>query len=418
MGALNLDDSSIVVTGLGIMSPIGLTKEDFWASMMAGRSGVDRIQSFDPSGLTSQIAAEIRDFDPQKLLPPKQARRMSRTSQLAAAAALAAVEDAGLDFEAEDRSRIGCIIGSGGSDMRIIEEEHLEFMDRGQKAISVLSLPKLIPNMPSSNVSILLNLNGPNMGVASACATGAHAIAAAVMALRAGLADVMLTGGAESAITPLTTAAYAVMRVLSSRNDEPQRASRPFDADRDGFVVGEGAAVLVLERWDRARKRGARPLAAAAGLGLTADAHSIAAPHPTGYWAAKAMELAVKDAGISPDAIGYINAHGTSTELNDKLETAAIKACFGEELGRTIPVSSTKSMVGHSMGAAGAVEAAATVLAVERGVLPPSINYETPDPECDLNIVANQPREAKIEAALSNSFGFGGQNGALVFTKV
>jgi 3-oxoacyl-[acyl-carrier-protein] synthase II len=409
------DRKEIVVSGIGVFTSIGCNKDDFWKALISGRSGVRRIQAFNPTGHISQIASEVTSFKPEDYIDRKQARRMARVSQFASAAAIQAVKDAGLDVAKENPVRIGCAIGSAAWDYASIEEQHLKFIEKGPGFINPLSVPKSIANMPACNAAIVLGIHGPNLGISAACATGALAIGTALGVLREGRADVMLAGGAESTLTGLVIDSYACMSVLSRRNDEPERASRPFDADRDGFVIAEGAGILVLETMEHAKKRGAEPLAILKGFGMTADAYNIALPEPEGKWAAAAIEEALKDASLNIEDIGYINAHGTSTKANDKVETLAIHRVFGD---RRVPVSSNKSMIGHALSAAGGIEAAATVLTVKHGILPPTINYETKDPECDLDVVPNVARESKIKAAISNSFGFGGQNGVLVFTKI
>ncbi|MBT4512748.1 MAG: beta-ketoacyl-ACP synthase II [Chloroflexi bacterium] len=406
---------TIVVTGIGVFTSIGCNRTDFWNSLISGKSGIKRIRAFDPDGHLSQIASEVSSFNPEDYISRKQARRMARVSQLASCAAIEAVKDAGLDLEKENLARVGCVIGSAAGDYANIEEQHDRFQQKGPGSVNPLAIPKIIPNMPAANAAIVLGIHGPNLAIATACATGACSIGTALGILREGRADVMLAGGTESTITPLVVDGYGCMSVLSQRNDEPEKASRPFDADRDGFVIGEGAGVLVLETLEHAQKRGAEPLAVLKGFGMTADAYNIVIPEPDGKWAAAAIEDALRDAEVNPEDIGYINAHGTSTKVNDKIETIAIHRAFGD---RKIPVSSNKSMIGHTLGAAGAIEAAATVLTVHHGILPPTINYETKDPECDLDVVPNEAREANIDVAISNAFGFGGQNGALVFSKV
>ena len=340
---------------------------------------------------------------------------MARVSQLASSAAIEAIRDAGLDLDREDRTRVGCVIGSAAGDYIHLEEQHERFLSKGPGSVNPLTVPRCIPNMPVCNVANTLGIYGPNLGISAACTTGTHSIGIALGLLRGGSADVMLAGGAESTITPLVLDAYSSMGVLSTHNEHPEMASRPFDLNRDGFVMAEGSGVLILETLEHAENRGALPLAYLSGFGMTADAFGIAAPEPTGKWAAQAMQIAVKDADLSMKDIGYVNAHGTSTKMNDKTETIAIQKAFNN---RNVPVSSTKSMIGHTLGAAGAVEAAACVMAVQKGILPPTINFETKDPECDLDMIPNKAREVNIKAAISNSFGFGGQNGVLVFTKV
>ncbi len=409
------DRRAVVVTGLGAFTSIGCNRTDFWSSLISGKSGIRRIQAFDPDGHMSQMASEITSFNPEDFISRKQARKMARVSQLASCAAIEAVRDAGLDLERENLGRIGCVIGSAAGDYTYLEEQYFRFQQKGPGSVNALSIPRIIPNMPACNAAIVLGIHGPNFGVAAACATGACSIGSALGLLREGRADVILAGGTESTITPLVVDGYASMRVLSRRNDEPERASRPFDADRDGFVIGEGAGVLVLETMEHARRRGAEPMAELRGFGMTADAYNIALPEPDGRWAAAAIEDALSDAGLTIDDIGYINAHGTSTKVNDKTEALAIRRVFGD---RSIPVSSNKSMIGHTLGAAGAIEAAATVLSIYHGILPPTINYETKDPECDLDVIRNEAREVSIKAAVSNAFGFGGQNGVLVFASL
>jgi 3-oxoacyl-[acyl-carrier-protein] synthase II len=409
------EEKAIVVTGIGVFTSIGCSRSDFWNALISGKSGVRRIQAFDPEGHLSQIASEVTSFNPEDFISRKQVNKMARVSQLASSAAVEAVRDAGLDLERENPVRIGCVIGSAAGDYNNIEEQYLKFQQKGPGSVNPLSIPRIIPNMPACNAAVVLGIHGPNIGIATACATGAYAIGTALGLLREGRADVILAGGAESTITPLVIDGYATMRVLSRRNDEPERASRPFDADRDGFVIGEGSGVMVLETLEHARKRGAEPLAVLKGFGMTSDAYNIALPEPEGKWAAAAIEDALRDAQLNPDDIGYINAHGTSTKVNDRTETMAVKQAFG---GKSIPVSSNKSMIGHTLGAAGAIEAAATVMTIHNGILPPTVNYENEDPECDLDVVPNEAREKNIRAAISNAFGFGGQNGVLVFTKV
>ena len=409
-------DGSVVVTGIGVFSSIGCNRNDFWHALVAGTSGVRPISSFDATRHKTRIASQIVSFTPEDLLPVKQARRMARVSQLATCSSIEALKDARLDLSNEDPLRIGCVIGSAAGDYHNLEEQLTRFRERGPGFVNALTIPKVIPNMPACNVALSLSINGPNFGVSTACATGAHAIGLARTILRQGLADVVLAGGAESTITPFVVDGYSSMGVLSQRNDNPQTASRPFEADRDGFVIGEGAGILVLETLEHAKKRGAEVLALVKGFGMTCDAYSIAIPEPNGHSAADAIRLALADAGLNREDIGFINAHGTSTKVNDKVETNAIKLAFGTYAQR-IQTSSNKSMIGHALGAAGAIEAAATVLSLYHGIIPPTINYMTPDPECDLNIVANEAREANLKAAISNSFGFGGQNAVLAFGK-
>lgn len=405
---------AVVVTGIGVFTSIGCNRADFWDSLIKGRSGIRRIQSFDPNAHKTQIGSEVVSYNPEDYFDRKESRKMARVSQLASSAAIEAVKDAGLDLKNEDTSRIGCVIGSAAGDYEHLEDQHIRFLKMGPGSVNPVTVPRVIPNMPVCNAAIVLGIHGPNLGVSAACTTGTHSIGIALGLLRGGMADVILAGGAESTMTALVLDAYSSMGVLSTQNENPEAACRPFDLNRDGFVMGEGACVLVLETLEHAEKRGAKPLALLSGFGMTSDAYGIAAPDPEGTWAATAMRLAVKDAGLNPEDIGYINAHGTSTRLNDKTEALAILKAFNY---RNIPVSSNKSMIGHTLGAAGAIEAAATVLAVHYGILPPTINFETRDPECDLDVVPNHARAVKIETAISNSFGFGGQNGVLVFTR-
>ncbi len=406
---------AVVVTGIGVFTSIGCNQEDFWNSLITGKSGIKRIQAFDPQGYKSQVGSEVLTYNPENYFDRKESRKMARVSQLATSAAIEAVKDAGLDMNNEDRDRIGCVIGSAAGDMTNLEDQHIRFLKMGSGSVNPLTVPRVIANMPVCNAAMVLGIHGPNLGVSAACTTGTHSIGIALGLLRGGMADVILAGGAESTITPFVLDAYASMGVLSTSSANPESASRPFDLNRDGFVMGEGACVLVLETLEHAENRNARPLAILNGFGMTTDAYSIAAPEPNGLWAASAMQLAIKDAGLSLEDIGYINAHGTSTKVNDKTETLAIQKVFDSL--KIPPVSSIKSMIGHTLGAAGAIEAAATILAVHHGILPPTINYETKDPECNLDVIPNLARKLQVKAAISNSFGFGGQNGVLVFTK-
>jgi 3-oxoacyl-[acyl-carrier-protein] synthase II len=405
------EQTKVVITGIGVVTPVGSTRAEFWDALQNGRSGVAPIAAFDASPYATRIAAEVPDFDPTAWMPRKQAGRMARNSQMAVCAALDAVKDAGLDLASVPSDRVGCCIGTAAGDYVDLEEQHEEFLQRGAKAVSPFCVPKVIPNMPSGNVAIALGVHGPNFAAVSACATGAHSIGMALTMLRAGQADVMLAGGVEATITPFVLSAYMSMGALSTQNDDPTHASRPFDRTRDGFVMGEGAAVLVLETLAHAQARGASIIAELAGFGMTSDAHGIVQPDPSGRWAAAAMQTALRDARLDASDVQYINAHGTSTQANDRTETQAIRTVFTEPP----PVSSIKSMLGHTLGAAGAIEAAATALTVKHGLIPPTINYGTPDASCDLDVVPNEAREMRVRAALSNSFGFGGQNGVLAF---
>lgn len=404
----------IVVTGIGTLTPIGLNKDDFWNNLLNGVSGAGAITSFDTEGFATTIGCELKDFKASDFMDKRNARKMSRFSQLAVCSALEAAEDAGLNKENIDPLRTGCIMGSAAGDYEILEKQFAILAERGPGKGHPLAVPRIIPNMAAGNIAIELGIHGPNMAALSACATGIHSIASAINILKCSQADVMIAGGTESTITPLVVDAYSCMRVLSTRNDDPQGASRPFDKERDGFVIGEGAASLILEKRSHAEKRGARIYAVLAGVGMTADASSIAAPDENGKWSGLAMELAMKEGKLNTEDIGYINAHGTSTRANDRTETKAIQGIFGQNLP---PVSSSKSMIGHTLGAAGAIEAAATILSLYNGVLHPTINQETPDPECPLDTIPGTARESDIKAALTNSFGFGGQNAVLAVKK-
>jgi 3-oxoacyl-[acyl-carrier-protein] synthase II len=401
-----------VVTGIGVVSPIGTGAEPFWDALVGGRSGAAPIEGFDASEYSTRIACQVRDFDPADHMDRRVVARSDRFTQLALAAGVLAWEDAGLG-DGIDRTRAGAIVGSGIGGLYTIEEGAGALRDGGIRRVSPFTVPKLMPNAAAAAISMRLGLLGINHCVSSACATGAHAVGEALLAIRSGRADVVLAGGTEAALTPLGLAAFDRMGALSRRNDEPERASRPFDAGRDGFVFGEGAGVLVLESHEHAQRRGARAIARVAGYGATADAFHLTQPDPDGDGAVRAMTAALEDAGVYPEDVDYVNAHGTSTPFNDRVETVAIKRALGPESKR-IPVTSTKSQTGHLLGAAGAVEAAATALVVERGIVPRTLNLEEPDPECDLDYVGDEPRTQRVSVALSNSFGFGGQNACLV----
>ncbi|MCS6861062.1 MAG: beta-ketoacyl-ACP synthase II [Abditibacteriales bacterium] len=406
----------IVITGMGAVTPIGIGCEEFWTAAKEGRSGVGRITSFDPSQHAAQIAAEVRDFDPSQFMDKKETRRMDRFAQFAVAAARMALEDAGLTITPANRDRIGVYIGSGIGGINTWESEVAVLLQRGPGRVSPFMVPMMIPDMAASQVSITFGARGPNAAEVAACASASYAIAHAAAVIQRGEADIMITGGSEAAITPLMVAGFANMRALSRRNDDPAKASRPFDAQRDGFVIGEGAGILILESLASAQKRGAKIYAELAGCGLTSDACHITAMDESAEGATRAMRHALHVAGLTPAEVDYINAHGTSTEMNDKTETLAIKQALGEYAFK-VPISSTKSEIGHLLGASGAVELIATILAIRDQVLPPTINYETPDPDCDLDYVPNVARPARIEVALSNSFGFGGHNACLVMKK-
>ena len=414
----------VVVTGLGALTPLGNTAEEFWAALVQGRSGIGPITKFDAHAkdahgayrYPTRIAGEIRNFDPLNFVDKKEARRLDPYLQYAVASSVMAVQDAGFDLAKIDGARFGVIVGSGiGGITTLLDGEHI-LQEKGPERVSPFLIPMLIVNMASGLISMRFGAKGPNTSVVTACATGNHAIGDAFKVIERGDADLMIAGGAEAIIVPLTMAGFCAMKAMTNRNDDPPRASRPFEADRDGFVPSEGAGIFVLEALEHARRRDARIYAEVVGYGASADAHHMTAPDPDGDGALRAMAGAMRDAGLEPTAIGYINAHGTSTPYNDKFETIAIKRLFGEHAGR-LAVSSTKSMTGHLLGAAGGVEAIATTLALHHGILPPTINYEKPDPECDLDYVPNQARKQDVEVALSNAFGFGGTNATLAFKK-
>ncbi len=409
----------VVVTGLGVVTPIGTGVEKFWNNLVKGVSGIDLIKGFDPDefGLSVKIAGEVKDFDPTNFLDKKEANRLSVFVHYAVAAAEEAILDSGIKEGGYDPLKIGVIIGTGIGGLRDIEREHTVITTKGARRVSPFFIPYGISNMGAGYVAIRHGFKGPNYCVVSACATGNHSIGDAFRMIQVGDIDAAIAGGTEAAITPLGVAGFAVMRALSTRNEEPQKASRPFDRDRDGFVMGEGAGVLVLEEYERAKARGAKIYAELVGYGATDDAYHITAPHECGEGAYECMKLALEDAGLNPDEIDYINAHGTSTPLNDKIETLAIKQLFKEHAYR-LKISSNKSMIGHLLGAAGAVEAIASIKTIETGVIPPTINLENPDPECDLDYVPNSAVEADVRTVLSNSFGFGGTNACLIFKKV
>ncbi|MCP4542369.1 MAG: beta-ketoacyl-ACP synthase II [Chloroflexi bacterium] len=406
----------VVITGLGEITPLGNDVQTTWDALLAGRSGIGPVTSFDVSDIEVQIAAEIKDFDPATLFGRRAARRNDRFTLLALYAARQAIADAELDCENEAGQHIGVFIGTAIGGIISVLENHEILLDKGPRRVSPFMVPMMMPNGASAAVAIDHGLRGPNFSVASACATGSHAIGEAAEVIRRGQAEVVITGGSEAVITRLALAAFKNMGAVSTRNDEPQRACRPFDAERDGFVMGEGAGVLVLESQEHAEQRGARIYAEVAGYGATSDAYHITAPEDDGTGAARAMKAALESAGLEPEAVDYINAHGTSTPLNDRIETRAIRQVFNSHSDRLV-VSSTKSMVGHLLGAAGAVEAISCVKSLETGWVHPTINYENPDPDCDLDYVPNQARQVNPQVALSNSFGFGGHNGCVIFRR-
>jgi 3-oxoacyl-[acyl-carrier-protein] synthase II len=406
----------VVVTGVGLVSPLGIGTEANWEALCAGRSGIGPITHFDASQFSARIAGQIKDFDPLRFIDKKDVKKMDVFIQLAIAASQFAMDDAKLSVPKEQATRYGVFIASGIGGFGTIEREHRAFLEGGPRRISPFFIPASIINLAAGQVSIRLGAKGPNSATCTACSASAHAIGDAYEIILRNDADVMIAGGSEAAITPMGVGGFAAMRALSTRNDEPERASRPFDKDRDGFIMGEGAGVVILEELEHARSRGAAIYAELVGYGMTADAYHITAPSEDGDGGMRVMEMALRSAGVRPEQVDYINAHGTSTPFNDKLETLAIKRLFGEHAHK-LAISSTKSMTGHLLGAAGGVEAGITALAVKHQMLPPTINYETPDPECDLDYVPNTKRAAKVEYALSNSFGFGGTNGALLFKR-
>jgi len=406
----------VVVTGLGIVSPLGTGVEKNWQAILEGRSGIRKITRFATDGFASRIAGEVPDFKAEDFIDAKEIKKMDLFIQYALGAAAMAVQDSGLKIEGEFAEEVGVIIGVGLCGLDTIEVTHKALLDGGPRKISPFFIPKVISNLAAGHIAIRYGAKGVNWTPTSACASGTHAIGEAFHLIRRGMQDAVIAGGAESVITPLGVGGFASMKALSTRNDEPERASRPFDKERDGFVVGEGSGVLILEEREQALKRGAKIYAEVIGYAANGDAYHMTAPSPEGEGAARCMRLALKDAGIAPSDIDYINAHGTSTEYNDANETTAIKTVFGEQVAK-LAVSSTKSMTGHLLGAAGAVEGVYSVLALRDGMLPPTINYENPDPACDLDYVPNKPRKAAIEVALSNSFGFGGTNACAIFRR-
>ena len=406
----------VVITGLGVVSPVGSSVTKFWENLTAGKSGIGRITKFDPEGFPVQIAGEVKDFDPLEYFDKKEVRRTDPFIQFAVGAAVQAVKSSGLEESDVDKTRVGVLIGSGIGGLSTIEQQLKILWEKGPRRVSPFCVPMEIINMASGLVSIRFGYKGPNISVVTACATGTHAIGEAYRTIQYGDADVMVAGGAESCITPLAVAGFAAAKALSTRNDEPEKASRPFEKNRDGFVMGEGAGIVVLEELEHAKRRGAKILAEVVGYGTSGDAYHMTAPAPEGEGAARAMENAIKDAGISPEDVDYINAHGTSTKFNDLFETMAIKKVFGEHAYR-VKISSIKSMIGHLLGAAGGVEVVSSVMTLQTGVIPPTINYEEPDPECDLDYTPNKAVEADVRYVLKNSFGFGGTNACLVLKR-
>ena len=412
----------VVVTGLGLITPVGNSVEATWSALMSGRNGVDLIKKFDTEKFSVKFAAEVKDFDPLKFIPKKEARKMGAFIHYAIAAATEAMADSGFELTEDGKfpddlaQNTGTYISSGIGDFWAIEREHSKLLNEGPDRVSPFFIVSAIVNLAAGQVSIRYGAKGPNSATATACSAGAHAIGDSFKIIQRGDADVMICGGAESAITPMSVAGFASMRALSTRNDDPQHASRPFERDRDGFVIGEGAGIMILEELELAKRRGARIYAELVGYGMTADAFHLTMPDESGSGAIRVMQKTIRDAGIQPEQVGYINAHGTSTPYNDKFETLAIRETFGPHAYK-LAVSSTKSMTGHLLGAAGGIEGVFSVLSIHHKVLPPTINYVNPDPDCDLDYVPNEPRPAEVDYALSNSFGFGGTNAALLFKR-
>lgn len=406
----------VVITGMGALSPLGLNASSTWEALIAGKSGIDYITLFDTDGFETKIAGEVKGFEPANYISRKEARHMDRFAQLAVVASLEALEQSGIQVNATNEDSIGIVVGSGIGGLTTLFEQVKVLLDKGPDRVSPFLIPMMISDIAAAQVSIVLGVKGPNLCTTSACSSGSDAIGSAYEIIKRGDAQVMLAGGGESIINPIGVASFNALRAISTRNDEPQLASRPFDAERDGFVIGEGATILILENLDRAIKREANILAEIIGYGASADAHHVTQPLENGQGAAKAMQMALRKAGVAAAEIDYINAHGTSTKLNDSMETKAIKIVFGDNAYR-IPISSTKSMMGHLIGAAGAMESAICIMAMRHGIVPPTINLTCPDPECDLDYVPNVARQVEVNTALSNSFGFGGHNSALVFRK-
>jgi 3-oxoacyl-[acyl-carrier-protein] synthase II len=407
----------VVVTGIGMITPVGLDTESSWEGLINGKSGIGPITQFDDKAIPTQIAGEIHGFDPEKYIEPKEIKKMDRFIHLAVAASQMAMDDSGLRITPENAERIGVIVSAGMGGLPAIERVHDTYREKGFRRVTPFFIPMTIINEAAGILSIRYGAKGPNLSIVTACATGTHSIGDAFKWIQRGEADAMIAGGTESCICPLGVGGFNAMKALSTRNDEPHRASRPFDAERDGFVMGEGAGIVVLEEMESAVKRGARIYAEVIGYGASGDAYHITAPAPNGDGAARCMKMAIRDSGVSPADMGYINAHGTSTKFGDELETTAIKTVFGNHAYK-LAVSSTKSMTGHLLGAAGGVEAVVSVLALDRGILPPTINLENPDPECDLDFVPNKARQKQVDVAMSNSFGFGGTNACLIFKRL
>jgi 3-oxoacyl-[acyl-carrier-protein] synthase II len=411
-----LEKRRVVVTGMGAVTPLGIGVDETWSAMLEGKSGVGLITQFDAAAFATKIAGEVKGFDPALYIEAKEIKKMDRFIHLAIAASRMAMEQSGLQVTEANAERVGVMVGSGMGGLIAIEKYHAITLEKGPRKITPFFIPMLIVNLASGHISIIFGAKGPNSAVVTACATGTHNIGDAFKIIQRGDADAMIAGGTEACVTPMGIGGFNAMKALSTRNDEPQRASRPFDLDRDGFIMGEGAGLMVLEELEHAKARGANILAELAGYGLSGDAYHLTAPAPNGEGAARCIKMAMKDASMSPEDISYVNAHGTSTKFNDEFETMAIKSSLGDRAYK-VPVSSTKSMTGHLLGAAGGVEAIVAVKTIMEGKIPPTINYETPDPLCDLDYVPNTARDMEVKAALSNSFGFGGTNGCLIFKK-
>lgn len=412
----NFERKRVVVTGLGAITPIGNTLEEYWQGLLTGRNGIDLITLFDPSHHACRIAGEVKGFDPGEYLDRKEIKRMDRFAQFGVSASLQAIADAQFKINDLNAEQVGVIIGSGIGGIKVLEDQQTIYLNKGPSKCSPFMIPMMIANMAAGLTAIHTGAKGPNTCTVTACAAGSHAVGDAFRLIQGGYAQAMICGGAEAAVTPLSVAGFASARALSTRNDDPKKACRPFDRDRDGFVMGEGAGILLLEELDHALARGAKIYAEIVGYGMTCDAHHITSPSPGGEGASRAINLALKDAGITPDQVSYINAHGTSTPANDPTETSAIKTALGEHATK-VAISSTKSMTGHLLGGSGGIEAVATAMAIASDQVPPTINLENPDPECNLDYVPNQSRSMKVDVALSNSFGFGGHNVTLVFKK-
>jgi 3-oxoacyl-[acyl-carrier-protein] synthase II len=407
----------VVITGMGMVTPLGLNLEDSWKNAIAGQSGIDRITQFDPAAFDVHFAGEIKNFDPSPYIEKKEQKKMDRFIHLSIASAQMAVQDSGLSFDETLAARSGCLVGVGIGGLGAIENQHKVMLERGPSRITPFFIPMVITNMAAGNITIRYGLKGPNYSVTSACASGAHSIGEATNYIRRGISDVMLAGGAESAVCPMAIGGFAAMKALSTRNDQPKMASRPFDRDRDGFVLAEGAAILVLEDYEHAARRGAKIYAEVVGYGASSDAFHMTNPAPGGAGGARAMSLALEDGQLNPEQVQYINAHGTSTPAGDGLETQGVKSVFGDH-ARKLWMSSTKSMMGHSLGAAGAIESVFAVMALKSNIAPPTINLENPSDDCDLDYVPHKARDGKFTHVLNNSFGFGGTNASLIFAKI